>query len=57
MIEKNPDKVGASFEENTSYMDRVLPVKESFDIIRRDMIIGGRDAAFYFIDGLGIYLQ
>ena len=51
MIEKNPDKVGASFEENTSYMDRVLPVKESFDIIRRDMIIGGRDAAFYFIDG------
>lgn len=51
MIEKNPDKVGASFEENTSYMDRVLPVKESFDVIRRDMIIGGRDAAFYFIDG------
>lgn len=51
MIEKNPDKVGASFEENTSYMDRVLPVKESFDIIRRDMIIGGREAAFYFIDG------
>lgn len=51
MIEKNPDKVGASFEENTSYMDQVLPVKESFDVIRRDMIIGGRDAAFYFIDG------
>ena len=51
MIEQNPDKVGASFEENTSYMDRVLPVKESFDIIRRDMNIGGRDAAFYFIDG------
>ena len=51
MIKKVSDKVSASFEENTSYMDRVLPVKESFDMIRHDMVIGGREAAFYFIDG------
>lgn len=44
-------KVTASREENTAYMNRVLPVKESFDIIQRDIYIGGRAASFYFIDG------
>ena len=51
MIKKNEKKVSSSFEENIAYMERVLPVKESFDIIRRDLEIGGREAAFYFIDG------
>ncbi len=32
-------------------MNRVLPVKDSFDIIQRDIYIGGRAASFYFIDG------
>ena len=45
------NKVTASREENTDYLNRVLPVKESFDIIRRDIIIGGRCSTFYFIDG------
>ena len=44
-------KVTASREENTAYLNHVLPVKESFDIIRRDIIIGGRCSTFYFIDG------
>lgn len=44
-------KVTASREENTAYMNRTLPVKESFDIIQRDIYIGGRAASFYFIDG------
>ena len=44
-------KVSAMREENVSYMNEVLPVKESFDIIQRDMYIGGRVASFYFIDG------
>lgn len=44
-------KVTASREESTSYMNEVLPVKESFDIIQRDIMIGGRVASFYFIDG------
>ena len=44
-------KITASREENTAYMNQVLPIKESFDIIRRDIMIGGRCATFYFIDG------
>lgn len=44
-------KVTASREENTAYMNQVLPVKDSFDIIQRDMYIGGCAASFYFIDG------
>lgn len=44
-------KVTASREENTAYMNQVLPVKDSFDIIQRDMYIGERAASFYFIDG------
>ncbi len=44
-------KVTASREENTAYLNEVLPVKDSFDIIQRDMFIGGRASSFYFIDG------
>lgn len=44
-------KVTASREENTGYMNHILPVKESFDLIQRDMMIGGRMSSFYFIDG------
>ena len=50
MVEKI-QKVGCSFQENIAYLERVLPVKESFDIVRRDMEIGERAATFYFIDG------
>lgn len=49
MAEKK--KVTASREESTTYMNEVLPVKDSFDIIQRDIMIGGRVASFYFIDG------
>ena len=41
-----------SIEENVSYMNSILPVKESFDLIQRDIIIGERKATFYFIDGM-----
>ena len=44
-------KVSASRDENVNYMNRMLPVQDSFDIIQRDMYIGGRVASFYFIDG------
>lgn len=44
-------KVTASREENTAYMNQVLPVKDSFDMIQRDLYIGERAASFYFIDG------
>ena len=51
MDEKDTKKVGRSFRENIAYLEQILPVKESFDIVRRDMEIGERAATFYFIDG------
>ncbi|MBU3876292.1 spore germination protein [Faecalicatena sp. AGMB00832] len=51
MIEKSTKKVSSSFQENIDYVNQVLPVQDSFDIIRRDMTIGGKQASFYFIDG------
>lgn len=49
MIERK--KITASREENSSYMNEILPVKESFDVLQRDLMIGNRMASFYFIDG------
>lgn len=43
--------VSVSREENAAYMNQLLPIKESFDIIQRDMMVGGRMSSFYFIDG------
>ena len=51
MVEKNSRKLSASFEENIKYMNQILPVKESFDMIRRDLVIGGKASVFYYIDG------
>ena len=51
MIEKNAKKISASFEDNIRYMNEILPVNESFDIIRREMEIGGQASVFYYIDG------
>lgn len=39
------------FEQNKRYMEDTLKINESFDLISRDIIVGGRKAAFYFIDG------
>lgn len=44
-------KVGSSFQENVRFMNEVLPVQDSFDLIQRNIVIGERDATFYFIDG------
>lgn len=51
MVEKNKKKISASFEENITYMNQLLPVKESFDMIRREVEIGGKASVFYYIDG------
>ena len=51
MIRKIKKEVGCSFKENIQYMDQTLPVKKSFDIIRREMEIGGKESVFYYIDG------
>ncbi len=44
-------KITSSREENAAWLNHVLPVKESFDIIQRDIRIGGRCASLYFING------
>jgi len=46
-----PEKVFPSLEKNVNYMSTILPVKESFDLIQRDIIIGEKQCTFYFIDG------
>ena len=51
MVEKNSRKLSVSFEDNIRYMNEILPVTESFDIIRRDIIIGEKASVFYYIDG------
>ena len=52
MVEKmTTRKVMSSLEQNITYMNTILPVDESFDIIRRDIEIGGKKSSFYFIDG------
>ena len=51
MIKKIEKKISASFEKNIAYMDQVLPVEESFDLIKREMEIGGKTTVFYYIDG------
>ena len=52
MIKKDEKKISSSFEENIAYMDQVLPVKESFDMIKREMEISG-EKEFLFYCGLG----
>ena len=46
-----PEKVFPSLEKNVNYMSTILPVKESFDLIQRDIVIGEKQCTFYFIDG------
>ena len=44
-------RVMSSLEQNIAFMNRMLPVEKSFDLIRREIIIGGKKSAFYFVDG------
>ncbi|MCC8049051.1 MAG: spore germination protein [Clostridiales bacterium] len=47
-----PQKFYWKLWQNVAGMKQVLPVDESFDLIQRDIRIGGRDASFYFVDGM-----
>ena len=50
-MEENKKKIMGTLEENVDYMNEVLPVKESFDLVQRDIVIGGKKSSFFFIDG------
>ncbi|MCH5252561.1 MAG: spore germination protein [Lachnospiraceae bacterium] len=41
----------SSFDENKAYIDSLLHIDKSFDMIYRVVMIGGKKACFYFIDG------
>jgi len=43
--------VSKSLDDNIHCMNSILPVEESFDIIRRDMIVGERRCSFFYING------
>lgn len=40
-----------NYFENIKYMDKALRVEENFDIIKRDLTIGGDSLTLYYIDG------
>lgn len=44
-------KVFDSLKANVDYVNTLLPIKESFDLVQRDIIIGERQSTFFFIDG------
>ena len=48
---ENKVTIFSTLQQNVDYMNSVLPVKESFDVIQRDLIIGEKKSTFYFIDG------
>ena len=43
--------IGASLEENKEICEQLLGISKSFDLICRDMEIGGKKSCFYFVDG------
>ena len=45
-------KLSQDFEKNLKLMDKLLRADESFDIIRRDIVINKRRARIYSVDGL-----
>ncbi len=47
----NYGKVFDSLESNVNYINEILPIKESFDLLQRDIVIGERQCTFFFIDG------
>ena len=43
--------LSADLAENKEKIRKILPVKQSFDVIERELNIGGKKALLYFVDG------
>ena len=43
--------IGKKLKENTEQLNRILQVDKNFDLIYRNLEIGGRQASVYFVDG------
>ncbi len=46
------NKLSGSIEEMRNHFNEVLAADKNFDIIDRRMLIGGREAVLYFVDGM-----
>ncbi|WP_337400059.1 spore germination protein [Congzhengia sp.] len=44
-------KLSRNLEENRKMMAKLFPIEKSFDLIERQIVIGGKKAVMYFIDG------
>ncbi|MBS4539626.1 spore germination protein [Clostridium sp. D2Q-11] len=44
-------KLFDKYEDNINYLSKKIGVESSFDTVRRDIVIGGKKAAVFFIDG------
>src|SRR5690606_2352420 len=50
---RQPAKVARSLQTNLEELGRRLGVETNFDVVVREIEIGGRKAALVFVDGLG----
>lgn len=44
-------KVSQSFQENMNYIEQVLPFGKSYDLVRRQIMTGGKEGALFFVTG------
>jgi len=44
-------ELSCDFDENIDTLDRILNVKENFDIIKREMVINSQRVTMYYVDG------
>ncbi len=51
MAENNTQTIKTSLQENMDYLNQVLQVDVSFDLVYRVVHVGGKEACIYFIDG------
>ena len=45
------EKLTTDYDENINHIDKVLRVNDSFDMIKKDMVVSDCRITFYYIDG------
>jgi len=49
---KEKTKLSKHLEDNIRLLDQVMGISESFDVLTRNLVIGGKKATLLFVDGL-----
>lgn len=44
-------RITGTIDEIENTMGQILPIQESFDLVQRELMIGGKKSSFYFVDG------